>query len=70
MSARELTLLLVRWSFFVCPSFPSVGSVFRSQVQALMTALKACQPHYIRCIKPNHTKVRPHTRKLWETRMS
>lgn len=31
--------------------FSSVGSIFRSQVQALMTALKACQPHYIRCIK-------------------
>ena len=35
---------------------PTVGAIFRSQVGALMSALKACQPHYIRCIKPNHTK--------------
>jgi myosin heavy subunit len=33
---------------------PTVGAIFRTQVQALMAALRACQPHYIRCIKPNH----------------
>ncbi len=35
---------------------PTVGRVFRDQVRALMNALMACVPHYIRCIKPNHTK--------------
>lgn len=43
---------------FVCFAFkpPTVGAIFRTQVNQLMAALKACQPHYIRCIKPNHTK--------------
>lgn len=35
---------------------PTVGKVFREQVKALMGALTACVPHYIRCIKPNHEK--------------
>jgi len=35
---------------------PTVGAIFRSQVNDLVKALKSCQPHYIRCIKPNHTK--------------
>jgi hypothetical protein len=35
---------------------PTIGAIFRQQVHALMTALQACQPHYIRCIKPNNTK--------------
>lgn len=35
---------------------PTVGAVFKTQVEALMKALKACVPHYIRCIKPNHQK--------------
>jgi myosin-1 len=34
----------------------TVGFQFRQQVTALMTALKACVPHYIRCIKPNMEK--------------
>jgi myosin heavy subunit len=34
----------------------TVGAQFSSQVKGLMTALKACVPHYIRCIKPNHEK--------------
>lgn len=35
---------------------PTVGKVFNQQVQALMKALMACVPHYVRCIKPNHAK--------------
>lgn len=34
----------------------TVGTQFKQQVGALMTALRACTPHYIRCIKPNHQK--------------
>jgi len=34
----------------------TVGTQFKQQVTALMTALRACTPHYIRCIKPNHSK--------------
>jgi myosin-1 len=34
----------------------TVGAQFAKQVQALMTALKMCVPHYIRCIKPNSEK--------------
>lgn len=35
---------------------PTVGKTFNRQVHALMGALSACTPHYIRCIKPNTTK--------------
>jgi len=31
----------------------SVGAQFRRQLGGLMATLGACQPHYIRCIKPN-----------------
>ncbi|KAL3147636.1 hypothetical protein ABBQ38_014686 [Trebouxia sp. C0009 RCD-2024] len=31
----------------------SVGARFRKQLQGLMATLNQCQPHYIRCIKPN-----------------
>eukprot|EP00887_Chlorella_sp_A99_P002927 scaffold24.g2927.t1 len=31
----------------------SVGARFRRQLQGLMATLGQCQPHYIRCIKPN-----------------
>ncbi|BDA45618.1 Myosin-17 [Coccomyxa sp. Obi] len=31
----------------------SVGAQFRKQLQGLMGTLKQCQPHFIRCIKPN-----------------
>ncbi|KAK9829628.1 hypothetical protein WJX72_006968 [[Myrmecia] bisecta] len=31
----------------------SVGARFRKQLQGLMATLNHCQPHYIRCIKPN-----------------
>ena len=34
----------------------TAGSHFRSQVQTLMDALSRCEPHYIRCIKPNEEK--------------
>lgn len=33
--------------------FSSVGARFRRQLGGLMATLAACQPHYIRCIKPN-----------------
>ena len=32
---------------------PSAGSQFRLQVQGLAKTLRASEPHYIRCIKPN-----------------
>lgn len=35
----------------------TVGSRFRKQLGGLMTTLGACQPHYIRCIKPNPDSV-------------
>ena len=34
-------------------TFLSVGSTFKSQLQALMDTLSKTEPHYIRCIKPN-----------------
>lgn len=36
---------------------PTVGQTFKKQVSTLMSALTACVPHYIRCIKPNQTKL-------------
>lgn len=35
----------------------TAGTQFKTQVAALMDALRACVPHYIRCIKPNEKKV-------------
>ncbi|KJE97514.1 myosin IE, variant [Capsaspora owczarzaki ATCC 30864] len=35
----------------------TAGTQFKTQVAALMDALRACVPHYIRCIKPNERKV-------------
>ncbi|GLU22442.1 hypothetical protein SLE2022_385170 [Rubroshorea leprosula] len=34
--------------------FSSIGSRFKLQLQALMETLSATEPHYIRCVKPNH----------------
>ena len=34
----------------------TLGSQFSSQLQALMATLHKCNPHYIRCIKPNEKK--------------
>eukprot|EP00808_Paulinella_micropora_P021135 g79262.t1 len=34
----------------------SLSSKFLSQLRELMIALNRTEPHYIRCIKPNHTK--------------
>ena len=34
----------------------SLGTQFSQQLQLLMTTLNACQPHFIRCIKPNLLK--------------
>lgn len=35
----------------------TVGSRFRKQLGGLMGTLGSCQPHYIRCIKPNPASV-------------
>mmetsp|Transcript_28371 Transcript_28371/g.69116 ORF Transcript_28371/g.69116 Transcript_28371/m.69116 type:complete len:1017 (+) Transcript_28371:228-3278(+) len=35
---------------------PTIGTAFKKQVNSLMQTLEQCQPHYIRCIKPNNTK--------------
>ena len=34
----------------------SLGTQFSQQLQLLMATLNACQPHFIRCIKPNSIK--------------
>ncbi|KAJ4792621.1 hypothetical protein LUZ62_043867 [Rhynchospora pubera] len=34
--------------------FSSIGSRFKSQLQALMETLNSTEPHYIRCVKPNN----------------
>lgn len=39
--------------------FVSVGSQFRDSLTSLMESIHATSPHYIRCIKPNHSK-QPH----------
>ncbi|KAI9338461.1 P-loop containing nucleoside triphosphate hydrolase protein [Obelidium mucronatum] len=35
---------------------PSLGSIFKGSLVNLMSTLRNTQVHYIRCIKPNHTK--------------
>ena len=35
---------------------PTTAMMFKQQVQTLMAELTACNPHYIRCIKPNDVK--------------
>ncbi|CAM9168994.1 unnamed protein product, partial [Laminaria digitata] len=35
---------------------PSLSAQFKKQVEALCGSLACCQPHYVRCIKPNSTK--------------
>lgn len=37
----------------------TAGTRIREQAAALVKKLKACEPHYVRCIKPNETK-QPH----------
>jgi len=34
----------------------TAGTQFRNQMSSLMDSLRACTPHYIRCIKPNTNK--------------
>ena len=35
---------------------PTAGSKIKSQANELVKSLMKCNPHYIRCIKPNETK--------------
>ncbi|GLE01125.1 hypothetical protein PINS_up009955 [Pythium insidiosum] len=35
---------------------PSTSQQFRAQVQSMLKKLEGCNPHYIRCIKPNEHK--------------
>eukprot|EP00948_MAST-09A_sp_MAST-9A-sp1_P000460 g460.t1 len=35
---------------------PTAGYQFKKQMNALINTLKQCEPHYIRCIKPNDEK--------------
>lgn len=37
--------------------FQKVGSQFRDSLNALMTTLNDTTPHYIRCVKPNDSKL-------------
>ena len=34
----------------------TLGGQFKQQLQNLMDTLNSCEPHYIRCIKPNSDK--------------
>ena len=43
----------------------SLGTQFSQQLQLLMATLNACQPHFIRCIKPNPSK----RQNLFDSRM-
>ena len=40
-----------------CFRFVQVGSQFRDSLNLLMQALNCTTPHYVRCIKPNDSKV-------------
>ena len=35
---------------------PTIGNQFKRHLADLVTALKACKPHYVRCMKPNDQK--------------
>ena len=35
---------------------PSITVQFKAQIKDLMTTLRKCSPHYVRCIKPNEEK--------------
>ena len=69
--ADLISLVLASSDDFVCSLFrdkqsasvadkakrpPSVSQQYKKQVGSLMDALRACEPHYCRCIKPNDEK--------------
>jgi myosin-5 len=39
------------------PKKPTLGSIFKGSLIKLMETLRQTEPHYIRCIKPNQSKV-------------
>lgn len=42
---------------YIYYNFFQVGSQFRDSLNALMTTLNDTTPHYIRCVKPNDSKL-------------
>ncbi len=36
--------------------FRTVGQLYKEQLTNLMTTLRQTQPHFVRCIIPNHEK--------------
>ena len=35
---------------------PTIATQYKKQLNALMATLRACEPNYVRCIKPNDEK--------------
>jgi len=53
---------------------PTLSAQFKKSLDALMRTLSACQPFFVRCIKPNELKKSkvpfPSLKKAWENRFS